>query len=117
MSEIKGKYLGDIIATLEQFPREQVVPLGWGRGSAHSYRGFYEDLAFSPRRNVTVGEMLDEARSAVGKTFSGWKGGEYEMDTFVSCWLALSGDSSGDGIGPAMLALMLGAVDGYDDGR
>ena len=117
MPEINGKHLECIIATLEQFPREKVVPLGWGEGSAHSYRGYYDDLAFEPKRNATVGEMLDEARSAIGKTFSGWKGGEYEMDTFTTCWLAPRGDSTGDGIGPAMLALMLGAVDEYFDAR
>ena len=111
---IKGKYLCDIIETLEQFPRDTPVRLGWGDGSAHSYRGYYCDLAFEPKRNVTVGEMLDEARSSVGKVFHGYKGGEYRMDETSVCWFSRYGDNSGDCIGPAMMAFILDCIDDYD---
>ncbi len=57
-----------------------------GFGTPHSYRGWYEQLAFAPTEKTTAEEMLRHAKSALGKTFYGWKGGEYQMngDTFVN---------------------------------
>lgn len=97
--------LGELIERLEQAPRDQVVPLGFN--NPHSYRGYYEDLAFEPAENVTVGEMLDAARSALGKTFEGYKGGDYTMHEYTDVWLA-SYSFTGESIGPVLLDYMLG---------
>lgn len=78
--------LGEIIKHLEGLPRDQSVAEGFG--NPHSYRGYYEDLAFEPVENTTVGEMLDAAREALGQTFGGYKGGDYHMDEGTDCWLA-----------------------------
>lgn len=83
---------------------ERVVPLGFAR--PHSYRGYYEDLAFEPAENVTVRSMLEAARSAIGQTFGGWKGGDYTMDEWTTVWLASPGDT-GETLGPVLLDLML----------
>lgn len=38
--------LGEIIAYLKTFPPDRVIANGFTH--AHSYRGYYEDLAFEP---------------------------------------------------------------------
>lgn len=96
--------LGELIKALEAADPELVVPHGFG--DPDSYRGYYEDLAFAPRENVTVRQMLDDARRAVGVTFHGWKGGEYTMSEHTDCWLAERGDT-GETIGPVLLGYML----------
>jgi hypothetical protein len=97
--------LGELIQALEAANPDLVVPHGFG--NPHSYRGFYDDLAFEPRENVTVAAMLADARSALGATFHGWKGGEYTMAEYTDCWLAVAG-CTGEGIGPVLLRYMLG---------
>lgn len=97
--------LQSLIEALERAPADRVVPFGFGR--PHSYRGFYDELAFEPKENVTVGEMLADAKSAVGRTFQGYKGGDYTMDGWTHVWLAEYG-CSGEGIGPTLLRYMLG---------
>jgi hypothetical protein len=98
--------LGELITALEAEDPERRLPLGFG--NAHSYRGFYEDLAFEPVADVTTGEMLAEARKALGQTFQGWKGGDFAMHEYTDCWLAVHG-RTGEGIGPVLLSLLLAA--------
>lgn len=106
---MKNLYLGQLIEILERHPREQRVVMGFG--SAHSYRGIYEDLAFEPTADTTVGEMLDHAKSALGCTFQGYKGGEYLMTEYTECWIANHGESGGQMIGYILLNYMLGEYD------
>lgn len=76
--------LKTIISLLEKFPESQYVEQGFG--NPHSWRGSYDELSFEPVDNTTVGEMLQAAKSAVGETYQGWKGGDYTMtlDTEVN---------------------------------
>ena len=97
--------LGQLIQRLRQEPSDKIVPLGFY--SANSYRGYYEDLAFAPARNVTVGEMLRAAEEANGETYHGWKGGDYVMDLDSTVWLAEQGHC-GETLGPVLLDYMLG---------
>jgi hypothetical protein len=78
--------LAELIARLEAANPQQVVTRGFD--SPHSYRGDYMDLAFEPATDITVGDMLDAARSALGETFTGYKGGDFTMDGYTDCWLA-----------------------------
>lgn len=96
--------LGELIERLEQEPLGKRLKLGFA--NPHSYRGYYEQLAFEPARNVTVGEMLAAARSALGKTFQGWKGGDYVMDEGSCVWLAQQGDC-GEMLGALLLECMI----------
>jgi hypothetical protein len=98
--------LGDLIEALAAEDPAKVCPYGFAE--PHSWRGDYADLAFSPARNVTVGSMLAHARSAVGSTYHGWKGGEYLMDVDSDCYLAAPRDL-GETLGPTLLRLMLAA--------
>lgn len=98
--------LGDLIARLDAEPdKTRLVAFGFAR--PHSYRGYYEQLAFEPRENVTVQSMLDAARSALGQTFTGYKGGEYVMDEDADCWIAFRGCSGGDKIGALLIEFIL----------
>lgn len=74
--------LGELIAWLEKQPADAKVMDGFG--SPHSDRGSYEDLAFRPVGRTTIGEMLAHARSAMGKTFTGYKGGDYVMNEYTT---------------------------------
>lgn len=76
--------LKDLIELLEKFPSDMRVAEGFG--NPHSWRGVYAELAFEPVDDTTVGEMLAEARSAIGETYYGYKGGEFTMalDTSVN---------------------------------
>lgn len=100
--------LGELISFLEQRNPELVVRLGFD--SAHSYRGYYEQLAFTPARDVTVGTMLASARNALGETFTGYKGGEFTMHEYTRVWVSERG-CTGESIGPALLAYMVGEAD------
>ncbi len=97
--------LAELIAFLETRDPKQIVPLGLAH--PHSYRGYYDELAFEPAKNVTVGSMLACARDALGRTFTGHKAGEYKMGEWTNVWLAEHG-KTGEGIGPILLSFMLG---------
>lgn len=98
--------LGELITALEQADARLVVPSGFT--NPHSYRGYYDDLAFEPASNVTVAAMLADAQSALGATYEGYKGGEFTMNQHTDCWLAFYG-CVGETIGSTLLQLMLAA--------
>jgi len=64
-----------------------------GFNKPHSYRGYYEQLAFEPAENVPLKQMLDLAIAANGATYEGWKGGQYTMNLDTTVWIALEGSS------------------------
>lgn len=99
--------LGELIAALKAEDPDKMVPLGFG--NPHSYRGYYEQLAFEPQRDRTVGDMLADAQSALGATYQGWKGGDFTMTESTDVWLSLRGEAYAETIGRISLALMLGA--------
>lgn len=99
--------LGGIIARLEREDPATVLPIGFA--NPHSYRGDYADLAFEPVRDISVDEVLAAARSALGATFEGYKGGEFTMAEHTDCWISMHGESGDNKIGPLLLDLMLAA--------
>ena len=99
--------LDDLIAALEAINPARVLPFGFL--GPHSYRGYYEQVAFCLTTNVTVGEMLTSARYALGATFQGWKGGDYTMSGYTECWLVAERGDCGESIGFVLLAFMLAA--------
>lgn len=74
-------------------PEKKDISLPIGLSDPHSYRGFYDELAFRPCRNITPNEMLEEARSCVGKVFTGYQGGEYTMTKETRLWVARYGET------------------------
>lgn len=46
----------------------------------HSYRGSFDELAFSVKPGtMTVGELRELLEGVLGQSFEGWKGGQYVM--------------------------------------
>lgn len=87
--------LGELIRELDAVPPDLPVLLddGMSPGPPHSYRGHYADLAFEPTKSsVTAGDLLEWSRRALGGTFTGWKGGDFTMDTRTPLWVASEGD-------------------------
>ena len=78
--------LGKLIAVLEAMPEGATVNNLRG---AHSYRGYYSDLAFRRGEGTRqASALLDECREAMGQVFEGYKGGEYVMGSLTPVWLA-----------------------------
>ena len=73
--------LGELIKALESLDGRRVVAKGFG--APHSDRGDYSNVAFEPANNVTVGSMRKYAKGALGKTFTGYTGGDYRMSEYV----------------------------------
>lgn len=82
--------LEKLINWLEAQDQELVVKDGFG--SPHSDRGDYSELAFTPKPEAKIGDMLAHAKNAVDRTFIGWKGGEYKMDLRVSVYIGEYGE-------------------------
>lgn len=82
--------LGELIDFLERQDQERIVTRGFGR--PHSYRMDYSECAFEPAVNVTVADMLAHAKGAIGPTFLGWKGGEYQFHERTEAFIAEYGD-------------------------
>jgi hypothetical protein len=89
--------LGILIDWLEKQDQDLIVQDGFG--SPHSDRGSYEELAFDPVSEARLGDMLKYAKSAVGATYEGWKGGDYTMGLHTSVYIGEYGEE-GDAITP-----------------
>ncbi|MFJ6237956.1 hypothetical protein ACIQH0_28200 [Streptomyces griseus] len=100
--------LDELIKMLETVNPSTVLRRGFC--NPHSYRGYYRDVAFQPAFEVTVGEMLADARSARGATYEGWKGGDFTMSGYTDCWLSMEGECSGETLGRTLVTYMLGDV-------
>lgn len=97
--------LKELIERLQQADQDHVCALGFD--DPHSYRGYYQELAFQPKADVSVRDMLACAESAMGATFEGYKGGEFTMNELTDVYLARRGET-GEGIGHFLLSYMLG---------
>jgi len=98
--------LGKLIEELRNADPDYIAPIGFA--APRSYRGYYEDVAFEPAENVSVASMLRHAESALGATFEGYKGGEYTMGEWTTCWISNYGESGGDCIGSVLVAYLTG---------
>jgi hypothetical protein len=94
--------LGRLIELLREIDPAKIVANGFGAPA--SYRGYYEDLAFEPAHNVSIGYMLKHAESALGKVFEGYKGGDYLAQSYTRCWIADWGETADEPIHPYDLA-------------
>lgn len=85
--------LGEFISFLSGVDPDLPVicDTGQGVGEAMSYRGYYEDLSFSPSEKSTVQQVLSEASSSLGQTYHGYKGGDFLMTKSTPIWLAYYG--------------------------
>lgn len=94
----------ELIKELEKHDPKRIILNGFH--NPHSYRGFYECLAFEPKTTAVVGEMLKCAKEALGATYVGYKGGEFKMGPYTDVYLANWGET-GEELGPLLLSYML----------
>jgi hypothetical protein len=97
----------ELISELEKHSPDTVLVNGFDK--PHSYRGYYDCVAFRPASGVSVRDMLKDALSAVGSTYPGYKGGEYTMSGYTRVYLADCGEC-GDELGLRLLRYMLADV-------
>lgn len=94
--------LGELIAKLEAVPRDAPVVLATGEtpGELRSWRGSYDELALEPTADTarTVGEVLSELVGAIGRTFRGYKGGDFVMGRHTPVWVAPWGTAGDDAV-------------------
>lgn len=97
--------LGQLIQQLEVRERPNIVIYDFAMlapTTLASYRGYYEHLALGhtnePRFEVTVADLLDRLREAVGQVFTGYKGGDYLMSENTPLWVANSGCTGGTAV-------------------
>jgi hypothetical protein len=67
----------------------------------NSYRGTYREIAFGfdEETNIpTVSEVITWLKEAIGKTYTGYKGGNFVMGKNTPVWVANYGNSNSDGI-------------------
>ena len=103
----RSKYhmtLGSMIAALEGMDGDAPVFFNTndctvGPCEAHSYRGYYSDLAFKKGPRTTVEAFLKDCRDSLGETFQGYKGGDFVMHNDTPLWCAEYGSC-----GPAIVS-------------
>jgi hypothetical protein len=84
--------LGELIHWLKEQEPDKVVR--FNNISDHDYpnyfcswRGVYAELSLTHgMRKMTVGQLLAKAEGALTQTFTGWKGGDYQMDESTPVW-------------------------------
>jgi hypothetical protein len=96
--------LGELIEELEKHNPNSYVhidnsPVSLCPVEVFSYRGYYEDLAIEtmPTRIVgiiTLFNFLPKIIASIGSKFTGYKGGEYEMNKGTRVWISNYGEVS-----------------------
>jgi len=82
--------LGEFIRQIEEL--EPVKTVAVGIAEPHSYRGDYCDVAFKAAPSMTIQEILDVAKSAVGASYEN-KGESYTMTLKTEVHIAFPGCS------------------------
>lgn len=102
MKESEQLTLGELILKVDAvedkakgifFDDTNIRPTGVG-----SWRGSYRELAIrydSDSDGMTAAEFLDTLRDANGRTFKGYKGGDFKMGKTTPVWVANYGESQG----------------------
>ena len=99
--------LGTLKNLLSKQPTDRVCQYGFS--NPHSYRGYYEQVAFEPANYVTIGEMLSCVDYALTGTFEGYKGGEYHYDESTPVNIAYYGSCSEDELEVDIILSIAGA--------
>lgn len=93
--------IGDLIDACVANPSGLVVVGGgWGLGKEHSYRGYYNELAFKPVSEPTASsEVHTMCQRALVDTYEGYKGGDYRYDRDTPIWFAAYGGTGSAFVG------------------
>lgn len=83
--------LGKLVARLNEMPLHAEID---AIGEAHSYRGFYSDLAFERKDGkMKVADLLVMCKWLNGFVFQGYKGGDFKMSENTPLWIASWGNT------------------------
>lgn len=97
--------LGTLIKQLEAMPQDASVEYDFGYmipTKLDSWRGRYECLAIGYTHfetiafgdRSTVKDLVEKCKEAVGKTYEGYKGGDYRMTEDTEVWVDNYGEYS-----------------------
>ena len=102
--------LGELIQTLKEQPQDKVVKIGFH--NPHIYWASPDgDLAFEPKRNCLISEMLELAKAQVGRSMCpNHSALDWLIDENTSVYLAFEGEH-GVETDPILLAFILGIED------
>lgn len=83
----------------EEKPRRVRIDAGYNYPSGlGSYRGYYQDLAIrytdDHEERLNAEELKEKLENAVGKVYTGYKGGQFQMSEETPVWLANWGNNS-----------------------
>lgn len=96
--------LGEMIAKLDNIDQSYAIVIDHiDHGEViptdlMSYRGYYRDLAINYEkdyREVSVNEFSNSLKEAIGKTYTGYKGGDFIMSKITPMWVDGYGSSNG----------------------
>lgn len=101
--DVRSQYhmtLGDMINYLAIVSPGKTVVIddnGLSPGDEMSYRGYYSDLALTEDNGEpkTVEELFTQLEGALGREYTGYKGGEFKMDEKTPLWISEYGSASG----------------------
>lgn len=92
--------IGGLIDVLSVVDGKAVVKFDYDHygypSNPHSYRGYYSDLSFgSSTKKASASSLLKTLKKSVGNKFTGYKGGDFEMDRSTPLWVSNCGFASG----------------------
>lgn len=93
--------LGELIEQLEKIPNKDLPVSFDGSGyypsGLSSWRWVYSELAieYNCIGKVSVYDVLEMLKGAIGKSYEGWKGGSYKMRLDSPLWVANHGENEG----------------------
>jgi hypothetical protein len=109
-----GEFMNEIenCGTTKDNGEEKDVCFDFGSAvptSLDSWRGSYNELALGYKLSgydnnaehfstITAKGLLAELKSAIGKTYTGWKGGEFTMNERTPVWVSHPGNASNTAI-------------------
>lgn len=100
-SSEKHLNLAELTEEVAKLPGTLVMRVDCSQGFVNyldSYRGYYDQLSIGcddhECHGKTAVEFLAMLRSADGKTFEGYKGGEYRMHAATPMWVSEYGEAS-----------------------
>ena len=92
--------LGELILLLERVDGEHTVRFDYGYfypTCLSSWRGVYSEIAIEYSKDGEYPDVqwfLKELKSALGKTFEGYKGGDFVMGKTTPLWVSNYGESN-----------------------
>lgn len=107
--------LGELLHTLKAIPDEdndKCVTFDFGTAvptEFDSWRGVYAEIAlgyeltgYDATGDVTpdpkLSEFIKKVETAIGSTYTGWKGGDFTMSKHTPVWVANNGNAGNTGI-------------------